>query len=582
MTKKKTFTTGADRSGIRASDFLAQVINLDGPSPIVEKSKQLIETMRVSEKSKLTAQALALNELFYAHARNEGIDQDTHEISMRTCMKYLNEVHSDRVIDAIDRIAEARVRYDIETENGRHIEWMNLINSVSYREDLSAGTAIVTYEIPRIIRQHILNSTHYGFIELNAFPKFNCKYTARLYPRLAYRAGMSGPYNKQIEFTPQELAESLDFRPKSGKFVYGQFSRDVLQPIMKDIADHVRRFQVDMTEVRGKGRGNPVEKIVFKVTEATKTFNELKSKKISGAAVSDIHNDQSGDLPSPLAVGRACTAFGMDAEAVLKLWQAFVARMRPIQVQALELSRYEGFIIQRLDDEGAEKAFEDWCEWHRIQRSKPSNTFDIDQLIPPTFERPNLNLAFKTSTPAPIAVAVEPEPVIEIPEEQPTKLSIREENRRVFTEKLLLILDNKCDVTGRKKTYEDWVVANYCDIDIPPWTGLDLDEDQHRNLANALRRLSRGTSANMRSTLKTLALAVVENDLAKIDQVSKAIYASRAKPKTGLVRPFAGPNSGLNSTRQVTELSAEYDFADPAYGHSVSFDDIDHPDADNG
>lgn len=604
---------GKDRKGVQTLDYLEEIMKDDYlASPRYEKPAAMIESIRVVGKDIMTAKDSALYELLLSYARKSGIEKESHEIDVATCLKFLGVAHTERLLESIERITSTLVRYDFMTDGNskRHRGSIPLILA-EVTDDLRSGTSTLTYAIPPSIRKVILESRQYGLLEIRPFAQFRCKYTARLYQKLAFRAGMTNGYGKIWELTPLELAELVDYPIEN--FRYFNFEARCLMPVLEDIKGHVRRFSVDMTEVRGSGRGRPVEKVAFKITQSTKEFEELSYKKVTATTSAKIRDDETGEMPSAIALGRACKLFHMNEAAVLAMWKAFIEYHRAIYSYALGLMRLEALIIQKLDKQGADAAFKDWVNWHQIQNSVPS--YDFDLKAPEDKTQPSAKPLHKfgfpvPKLPVPKSAAVDEQDaeemkapdvvrvqtsdgVIEMTPDEARAFMIAENAKSYPTraemakhdaEKIMKALRNEClIIAGNKKTYEDSYFTTYLDHESPPWCWLELDDGQERRLRSALWALKKTDSRTMRHTLRALLTAAAASDVEKIDKIAKAIYARKEAGElpVGDIRKAKGPNNGTNSTQQVTELSVEYDFSDPAYGYAVSVDDIDHPDADN-
>ena len=277
--KGRTKVSGRSRAGYQAADLLLAMTEpsqKEEQDPRLEMPRILIETMRVVGPDDLTARDEALYKMLLAVARMQGIDRERHTVDMADMLDYLEIRSVDRAVESLGRITRTTVTYDLRQENLRRRATLPLIIAET-TEDLKRGTATLEYSIPFPVRRAILDALSYAKLEINAFARFRCRYTARLYQRLALRAGYSVRDPWTIE--PKQLAEELGFPVE--RWHYGTFLRDCLKPAMADIDNHVRRFHVVWQEVRGTGRGRPVEKLVFEPSEAVQRLDEAQAVEIT-------------------------------------------------------------------------------------------------------------------------------------------------------------------------------------------------------------------------------------------------------------------------------------------------------------
>ena len=380
------------KTGVQALNFLEDILPDNPQSPRYAKPAAMIETIKIIGEDRMTAKDAALYELLLSNARNEDIAKEQHEIETSTCIRFLDIAHTERLLEGLERITSTLVRYDFLTDDNtkRHRGSIPLIIA-EITDDLKAGTSTLTYAIPSAIRKVILQSKQYGLLEIKPFASFQCKYSARLYQKLAYRAGMSNGFGKVWEVTPLELAELLDYRFKD--FRYSNFEARCLRPAMHDIDIHVTRFYVEMEEVRGKGRGRPVEKIIFRISETIREFEELPSKRITKDAFIQLRDDESGDLPSQLSIGRAAKAFNMNGETIIAMWKSYLSHHRGLSDDVLKYCAAGSILAKLKEPGGADAAFKIWVEWHQIQKTKPSYQHDHEHELEINVPKPESKAA---------------------------------------------------------------------------------------------------------------------------------------------------------------------------------------------
>lgn len=369
--KSRRPVRGEDRKGIRAADLmkaLTDPIEAMKTSPMTEKPRVLIETVRVVGEDLMTAHDTAIYERLLAHARDEGIDQDSHEIAVSALTKYLEVRNVDRIVESLERITRTVVRYDIQDEEIRRRGAMPLILA-EVAEDLRSGTATLTYAIPGPIRRVVLAARDYAWLEINAFAGFKCRYSGRLYQRLALRAGYDDALRKPWEISPLQLATELGYPlERDGTLHYASFVRRCLEPAMTDIKECVTRFAASW-EVgrRGEGRGRPVETLIFTVTASRKRFEEHRAAYLSRPGLAESRADDpdhsDGELPGMLFIGRAMTLTGRDEFTLIREWKAALkeAKANP-SGHVNGVGMQGGFLLSVLKKEGVGAAFAMWSE----------------------------------------------------------------------------------------------------------------------------------------------------------------------------------------------------------------------------
>lgn len=195
--RRRSAIKGRDRRGIRAKDYEAQVSD---PNSYLfddriehDRPRVMIETMRLVDGEgglRMTARDWAVYELLMSHARHHGISQEWHSVDARVISGHLREEHKlARIEDAARRIGHTFVRYDFRHDGYRSRRGDMPLLVAEIREDLITGTACVRFSVPEPVREAILGAGDYAMLQLDLFAMFTCRYTARLYQRLAWMSG---------------------------------------------------------------------------------------------------------------------------------------------------------------------------------------------------------------------------------------------------------------------------------------------------------------------------------------------------------------------------------------------------------
>jgi hypothetical protein len=351
-------------SGQKAEDFETALTDEEEgwrQSPQVKKARELFETVRYVGGDELTARDHATYEYLFNTARHDGMEKESHLAVVGDIMRHLDVTHADRVWESLSRLADVRVTYGGGSEHVRVRGKVSLLN-FELTEDLRAGTAVLSYSIPAQVRNLVLQSESYALLEANAFPQFKCKYTARLYPRLALRAGYDAPVRKPWVVEPQKLAEELGY--KFTKWNYRHFFIDVLKPVLKDIENHVRRFGVRMDEVRGKGRGRPVEVLAFQTTGLSRRLREIQAATITPGekyrAQAPDHVHEKTELPSVAILARAVTRTGRTMDELTDGYRAALEQGKKNPRAEISSGVAGGFLTLMARRDGGDTAFEFW------------------------------------------------------------------------------------------------------------------------------------------------------------------------------------------------------------------------------
>lgn len=405
---------GKARKGYHAADLLAAMTGADKANtwPSVEKPSVLIESLRIVGGDDLTARDQAAYEFLLANARAAGIDRGSHTVAIRDVMAYLNVDSVERVVEAIDRLARVMVRYDMSDDDQRRRGWLHLIDEAEIEERKSTGKATLKYSIPPGVRRVILESRSFRSLEVCAFARFRSRYTARLYQRLALRAGYTHKgfnYREPWVVDPRKLAEEIGY-PIGDKWNYRHFERNCLKPAMEDIRLHVTRFHADFKRGKtGPGRGSPVAEIKFFVTPETPPLAEAPKRRIGPSEADYIvlpdPEHLPRELPSADGIRRAAGYLKRPALEVSDGYRAALAiakrdRSAPVTPNRGEvLGMAGGWFLAKLRDKGPDAALEAWVHDLRVGK----------EIV---LARPPINTAPAAPTPAPASAAPKPPAVL--------------------------------------------------------------------------------------------------------------------------------------------------------------------------
>ena len=616
VARRRSSIRGRDRKGVRAEDFERQttdsVAKLIGPSPEYDKPRVMIETMRVEGDDAMTPKDAALYELMLATARNVDIAQEWHVIDLRKAVAFLgDELKEGRVRASLKRLSHTYVSYDFRSEVARaHSSCMPLV-LVEIREDLKAGTACIRYSIPEPVREAILGAADYTMLQLNVFPLFRSRYTSRLYQRLAYMSSQPKAADRRWEVEPAKLARILSYPlDEDGSVHVGSLLRRAVEPALADLdSEDVRyiiAFKSQMRDpIRGEGRGRPVEKLVFEVTERTKSFHSLQASRLSSTDINAVrmHDDEllPEEHPGTLLVGRAVTLTGMLGSDLSHEWRAALKRAKVNPSVHVAPGLQGGMLLHVLASGGVEAAFPMWVHASvcvdddapvvdATPQAKPAPAFVTDDGDADTM--PAMQIAPEPA-PAPVATATatadddDGRPILAAlkakatPELQAARML---EIVQSDAQDILDLIDGwhpgrQFRVRGGVET----ALHGWCDPYTTPWATLQKlpGHKGHGTVIEAVRLLSRASHEARVHWLGRLAWAIKDADLDRLRRVAGAVIgASRAGQLARAPAPNAHRAENFTATVSVTEMSADRGCADPAYSAGDTSADRDAPEAD--
>lgn len=376
MTKKfRRDTTGAERKGIRGD--ISLVLADERPSierePTAQKAAALISSVRYygdregnTPAEAMTATSAALYEYLMARWRPTLKDKDTCAVSYADAKAYLGIDKTSRLRKYMAVLCSTWVSYDfLDSAEGfrRKGTRVQLLNLEELTHEVSGEHYIGVSMFPGV-RKAILESDRWANLELGAYPRFSSKYTSLLYPTLALMSGRD--QRPPLRWTPEELAELLGWQPDSFKF--SNFESRVLQPVLDDIRDHVRRFEVECEYVRANTRGRPVTEIVITVGKSLKMPEEFQKADMARSDRTVVRQiaeaaavDPATQMPGEDALRRAATRLGEPVTAVASMWTDAFADER---------------IMSLLERDGITDTFEAWVR--QQEGSEPVAEVDDD------------------------------------------------------------------------------------------------------------------------------------------------------------------------------------------------------------
>jgi hypothetical protein len=432
------------------------------------------------------------------------------------------------------------------------------------------------YDEPEILRSQL---SRFGPISADA-GHFKNKYSSLFYQRCAVIAGHDERYRHPWKATPTELAEILGYTPK--QFNFRIFQRDVLDPVLKDIELHVRRFKVSMDEPeRAKeGRGRPVVGLTFRITpvESAKRPQEYEASHLSEDAYKAINSPHSrledNERPGNLVVGQAITMTKMQAHDLLRAWESDILKAKANPDDVLPCGVQGVTILYLMRHYGVGEAFLDWAKWtYCVPAPEPIAVAETPTIAPDYADDPLDDLDEPAAAPEPVVVPVDPEP--------------RKKRHQGYAQSeardLIAYLDGHLPgIPDRQYHMPHATLLGWTDPDVNPWSALAvcIESDGFNVVIRpALRIVRKMEEAAFRQTMRNLAEAVAEWDFKKLYRICNAVMMDEKK---GIVPTMKAPpvrqvGRGFSS-HEVTEMDVEYGYSSTDHTYEAAGNRLDDRD----
>ena len=538
---------GKDRKGYRAADLRAATTNAyEGlvQQPVVEKPTVMVQTMRIIgrdmkdgsyPKDVLQPLDSALFEFLMLSSKlqSQALEREEYRVPLADVMSYLQTNRLPRVLEGLENLRETIVQYDFVADGWQRKGKMFLL-AADVSRCLETGEEVVNVLLHPAVRQCYLASTSFTRLEINAFRHFKSRYTARLYPRLAYIAGLDPHFRKPLVIAPEQLAKEINFPLEDGKLHYGHFKSRCLKPVLKDIERFVQRFKVRLDDEsdRAPGRGRPRKTIQFEIAGVARNGlaeeRGVRLRKEDYEAANSVDGKHSHDeLPSAGLLSKAAGKLGKSVLDVSNAWRATLDAAKGNRAGATPEGIPHSYLLGELDARGVGAAFKLWCESLQKNSTLPSRVKDLrpdvqpvepaEAATPATAPKPAFELQLRERT-------VEADPVE------------RHERRKRST---MAAAEQLLGETGNERRMPSAIIADWCDPEHLGGSTLQHDqtETQAKIYAAALAKL-RDTQSKQwqRQSFANICRAISEWDIAKLHKTCGAILGNghhRPLPKAG-------------------------------------------------
>lgn len=288
--KREPFTPRAKGSldvALQSPEALQEV------APRLMRPVALLDGMRVLDQ--VTVQDMAIWELCASVAQEQGLEKEEHSVPLSQVKALLGKnARTIRVELALRRLRLAAIAFDMEVKEIGKDGKARKVRKRGERSYLSASfekaedqAEMITFTIPKPIRDLLMAPGRYVHLELAALPLMDSHYSVVLYQQLLARMPVpkKGPWREEqyeIRLTPTEIAKAVGFDVANKRVGvdFGALNRSVLVPAQRDL-QHVKRFRTEVELVRSARRGREVEEVVFRTTTLPPNWRELKGLTIN-------------------------------------------------------------------------------------------------------------------------------------------------------------------------------------------------------------------------------------------------------------------------------------------------------------
>ncbi|MBB4102370.1 RepB family plasmid replication initiator protein [Allorhizobium borbori] len=347
---------GYQRRGIKASDFDFETVQTnDRTSPRIEIPRVVVETLKTDIKT-LNAQDIAIFWRLFGQHRHHGIEDATATISMQALKDFLGVEHRSRIIKSLQKLTSLQMSIHVN-QFGAHGRV-----SMPMLEMLEIDGEIVTFGMPKVLRDAVGHSRDYGWVDINAIAKFRSKYTTALYIKASFEAGKHWSKRQTIGGSRQQFASALGIPETAQTSVVEDAIARVRDDLLA-ISGPRRRFKLSFDLGFG-----PEDDILIEVGNAAKKLKEVKALNLTAEAREQVDAVNTGvnsipteRYPNLLVLRKAATWLNSSVQFVADKWKLEVwAAMGGKAEFSVGLS--DADFIGLIDQHGADDVLEFWLD----------------------------------------------------------------------------------------------------------------------------------------------------------------------------------------------------------------------------
>jgi len=217
--------------------------------------KKPVSTIHIDNRELTLVQRKVFNLLLWNYYQENDAGKDFYQVKMGLLTKYLgHETRTDkRVMQAVKKLADIKIEWDILNDNGRDIGFCVLVSQAWCKK----GT--LHYSFPSRLKELINNQKIYSFLKLHITALFHSKFSLALYEN-TYRfigIGSTGEWDIEIFKMLIGIQDSKMYEQ------FKEVKRRVITPSIKEIND-----VSDITlSVEYKRKGRKVVALKFNVAK---------------------------------------------------------------------------------------------------------------------------------------------------------------------------------------------------------------------------------------------------------------------------------------------------------------------------
>ncbi len=211
---------------------------------------------------------------------------------------------NERIQPVMDELLRVIVRIRTTTKKGKPAIMSQSLLSSCVEEISEDGMSVVEFEFSDNFKRVIQRSDYYARVNLGVMLALQSRYALTLYDLGCL---IINRQNRVVKMTVEELRRRLGVPDGSFKN-FAEFRRDVLAKSKAEI-DQLADFTVEWDEIRGSGRGRPVEavKLTFSPKDPVdqeETARELDRPKVGRRARRDGAVEEIAASPVPRIAAR--------------------------------------------------------------------------------------------------------------------------------------------------------------------------------------------------------------------------------------------------------------------------------------
>ncbi len=362
--RRQNIIRGFQRRGIQAHDFDKEAVySNERTSPRVEIPAVVVETMRVenngrSDGKQISSQDLCIFWRLFAHAKLNGIASENHSISMAALKAFLDVADGKRIVRSLEKLSSTRMSLHLNQPGFYGRKAMFMIEEVEIDGD------VVRFRLADALLAAVLQSRGYAFVDINALPRFQLKYTIPLYIRLCHKAGQHWAKRQGLNLSRAQFRDLVGM-PAATK---ARALETVLATVRDDllaISGKRRRFAIEFDLPTEEGFD---ARFTIAAGDVLKRLKEVRRERVSGKASAELNKLYAQRAlriddkywPARKRLQQAATLVGASIYGVADKWRTDVWGVlnNAADVVGISAPAFQAII----NENGIDDAFEYWLD----------------------------------------------------------------------------------------------------------------------------------------------------------------------------------------------------------------------------